>query len=323
MSIRKLCALTVLTLCALHCAPPVSPADSGTDVADGAAIPAMDGASTDAIEPSADAGPMRDPLVIARPFRVRAPETVDPAHPLPMVLLLHGYSVNSNIQDVYFGLSNVVPTRNFVLALPDGTIDSRRNRFWNATEACCNFDGVAVDDVAYLRAVIADVKQRYPIDPAKVFVIGHSNGGFMALRLACELSDQISAVISLAGADRQDASRCRPAQPVHILAVHGTMDETVPYAGAMMGGISIYPGAEGTVANWAMRNGCTGMLTATGAALDLDTGLMGAETTRLAHSGCRPGGSAELWRIVGGAHAPALANNWSTLVMDWFMAHSR
>lgn len=326
---RPLSALVLLalTLSAAHCSPNGANGDASTTT-DVPSISAETSVPTDAsteqdVPSVIEDAAMRDPLVVARPFRVRVPEMLDRSRALPLVLMLHGYSVNSNIQDVYFGLSNIVSTRNFVLALPDGTIDSRGNRFWNATEGCCNFDNNPVDDVAYLRAVIADVKQRYNIDPGKVFVIGHSNGGFMGLRLACELSPQISAVISLAGSDWQNPMRCQPTQPVHILAVHGTMDESVPYAGELMGGMQVYPGAEGTVRNWAMRNGCTGMLAMSGPSMDLDTSLAGAETERLAHANCRPGGTAELWRIVGGVHAPSLTNDWSNIVMDWFMAHGR
>lgn len=343
----RLSSLTVLSLSLMlaHCSPNGANGDSAvpaTDVpnANAETSVAVDAqAPADAESPADSEAPTdaevavdvpvvpgdggRDPLVIARPFRVRVPENLNPAQPLPLVLLLHGYGASSMIQDSYFGLSNIVTSRNFILALPDGTLDARGSRFWDATDACCNFGGVRVDDVAYLRAVLADVRSRYNVDRNKIFVIGHSNGGFMTLRLACELSDQISAVISLAGADAQDTMLCRPAQPIHVLAVHGTADATILYPGGLMGGVVRYPGAETTVANWANRNGCSAMLTANGDAVDLDTGLLGAETVRLAHAGCRPGGSAELWRIVGGAHIPALSPSWANTVMDWFTAHAR
>jgi pimeloyl-ACP methyl ester carboxylesterase len=81
-----------------------------------------------------------------------------------------------------------------------GQQDRRGHRFWSATDACCNLDGLAVDDVAYLRAVIRDVSARHAVDPRRVFIVGHSNGGFMAHRMACEASDLVAAVVSLAGA---------------------------------------------------------------------------------------------------------------------------
>ena len=64
--------------------------------------------------------------------------------------------------------------------------------------------------VAYLRAIIRDVMARYPVDRRRVFVVGHSNGGFMAYRMACEASDLVTGVVSLAGATWKDPARCRP-----------------------------------------------------------------------------------------------------------------
>jgi polyhydroxybutyrate depolymerase len=54
--------------------------------------------------------------------------------------------------------------------------------------------------VAYLGAVIDDVAAHYTVDPKRFFVIGHSNGGFMAHRLACEIG----------GRSRRDQPRPAP-----------------------------------------------------------------------------------------------------------------
>ncbi len=99
------------------------------------------------------------------------------------------------------------PQGGFVYATPDGTIDGDGNRFWNATDACCNFDRRTVDDVAYLSSVIADIQGQLAIDPKRIAVVGHSNGGFMSYRMACERSDLVGAVVSLAGATFADSSR--------------------------------------------------------------------------------------------------------------------
>ncbi len=297
---------------------------------------AQDAAVTDdAIAPPEDAAvPVEDassgadassPLIAARPFRVRAPGGHTTLGPLPLVVLLHGYGANGVGQEAYFGLGPLVGSRRFILATPDGLIDGAAKRFWNATDACCNFYNNPVDDVAYLRAVIADVKGRYNVDADRVYVIGHSNGGFMALRMACELSGEIAAVMSLAGAGFAEATRCSPTQPVHVLQVHGDADAVIRYAGGtalspVSGG---YPGAERTVSDWATRNGCGMARSSAGADLDLDTAVPGIETTREAHTGCRAGGSAELWRIRAGSHVPSFTDAWGTSLIDWLYAHRR
>lgn len=323
--IRLSAALLLVAAGACSPSPSQPPADSAAQDAvssgDGSSPDASvteDTVTTDAV---VEDGPARDPLVVARPYRVRAPGAG--GAPVPLVVLLHGYGANGIGQDTYFGLGQLVPTRRFVLATPDGTLDASNRRFWNATDACCDFARTGVDDVAYIRAIIDDAKARYSIDPGRVYVIGHSNGGFMALRIACELSDRVAAVMSLAGAGFSDATRCRPAQPVHVLQVHGTLDAVIQYNGGMFMGVGSYPSAERTVSDWAARNGCGTMRASAGASLDIESSLAGAETTREAHSGCRPGGSAELWSIQSGSHIPTFSPEWATSVLDWLLAHGR
>src|SRR5205814_3467937 len=113
------------------------------------------------------------------------PPGYDATKPTPLLILLHGYTASGAQQEMYFKLGPVANAQGFLYAIPDGTVDGAGNRFWNATDACCNYFGSAVDDVAYLGAIMDDVGTRYNVDPKPIFVVGHSNGGFMAHRLAC------------------------------------------------------------------------------------------------------------------------------------------
>lgn len=66
------------------------------------------------------------------------------------------------------------------------------------------------------------------IDPRRIGLVGHSNGGFMALRMACEASDLVTAVVSLAGSTWKEDSSCAPATfPVNVLTLHGDNDDTI------------------------------------------------------------------------------------------------
>ena len=146
--------------------------------------------------------------VDGRPYALSVPPSV--TGPLPLVVLLHGYGVNADGQEVALPFSRDVAARRFFYALPNGTIDAKGKRFWNATDACCNDGEIPVDDVGFLRAVIADVKANHPgqIDGRRVFLIGHSNGGFMALRMACEAGDVVTGVMSLAGSALNHNTTC-------------------------------------------------------------------------------------------------------------------
>jgi polyhydroxybutyrate depolymerase len=265
--------------------------------------------------PPADAGPT-DPLVAARPYQYQVPSDYTPSRPAPLVILLHGYGASGFLQDAYFGFSTFAAARGLLYAYPDGIVDSSNRRFWNATNACCDFGGTQVDDVAYVHAIIDDMSARFNVDPRRVYIIGHSNGGFMAHRLACDLSPRIAAIVSLAGDNWKDLTRCQPSQRVAVLQVHGDRDETIPYAGG-----GNFPAARESVAGWAQLNGC-GATPVAGGTLDVDTGLAGAETTVERWPSCT-GGAAELWTIRGGSHIPALGATWPSLVYDFMAAHPK
>lgn len=259
--------------------------------------------------------------VDGRPYDVTVPSAYDPARPTPLVVVLHGYMTTAEVQDRYFKASVLAQTKNFLVALPNGVKDQLGNQMWHATDACCNFGGVEVDDVAYLRGVIADMKSHYNVDPKRVFLIGHSNGGFMAHRLACELSAEIAAIVSLAGMGWQDPSKCHPTDPVSVLQIHGDADETISYGGGtVFGSGPTFPGAVATVASWAAKNGCAETLTDDGH-LDLVTDLDGEET-RMARHACTSG-AVELWTIEGGRHVPRLQPTSAERIYAFLEAHPK
>ncbi len=303
------------------CSPPVSPAgvDAGQDAGTEALV---EDAGFDAGVPDAGAY-VTDPLIVARPFNAVIPVGYASGTPTPLVVLLHGYTASGATQDAYFHLSELAQQRTFLLALPDG-LGATGQKFWNATDACCAF-GQTVDDVAYLTALINDMKARYSVDPKRIFLVGHSNGGFMSHRMACDRSELIAGIVSLAGAVWADSARCNPTRPVNVLQVHGTLDAVIQYTGgSAVVGQPPYPGAETTVTTWASKNQCTGaMLTAIGGDLDLVTDLPFSETQRESFTGCPNGAAAELWRIRGGSHIPAFNGEWANTIYTWLMAHPK
>lgn len=256
-----------------------------------------------------------------RPFQLHVPESYDPAGTFPLVVLLHGYTSSATEQEQYFRLTAESDRRGFLYAMPDGTTDPDGERFWNATEACCDFRRSGVDDSGYLRGLIDAVTSAYPVDPSRVYLVGHSNGGFMALRMACEHASVITAVVSLAGAATDDAAQCTPDRPVTVLQIHGTDDDVIPFDGGANFGRP-FPSVEGTLDLWRGRNGCTDQADPPAAALDLDSDLPGAETTVTTYAaGCRDGTRVELWSIAEGSHVPALTPDFATAVVD-FLWHA-
>jgi polyhydroxybutyrate depolymerase len=283
-------------------------------------------ADADLPESGNDDGRVTDdsgPIGGDRPVDVHVPPGYTKGVPAPLVILLHGYSAAGGIEEGYLNLTELSDARGFLYAYPDGTVDALGYRFWNATDACCGAGARNVDDSSYLSHLIVEIEARYTIDPKKVFLVGHSNGGFMSYRMACDHSDQIAAIASLAGAMWADVTQCHAPAPVSVLEIHGTSDAVINYMGGDIAG-NAYPSAAISVLDWATLDGCGATPDTSAPPLDLEGALPGDETTVTTYgSGCRPGGHAELWSIQGGSHVPTLGPNFTSDIVDFLLAHPK
>ncbi len=266
-------------------------------------------------------------LIAARPYMFHVPTGYDKSKPTPLVVLLHGYTASGALQESYFNLTAVSDAHTFLYAYPDGLQDQGGNRYWNATDACCDLYHTNVDDVAYINAVIDDMEKKYNVDPKRVYLVGHSNGGFMSHRMACDSSTRIAAIVSLAGVVWEDMAKCKPTDPVAVLQVHGDADAVIAYnGGAILG--NAFPSAHATVQYWAAHDGCMMTPDTSAPALDLDSGLLGNETKVERWLGCKDA-AVELWTIQGGSHVPALHTDpkmmptWGELIWGFLSAHPK
>ena len=140
-------------------------------------------------------------------------------HEPTFVLLLHGLGGSGRNLIRHFGIDALSKQLGFEFEAPDGTVDGQGRRFWNAGESCCDFDKLGPDHVRSLGATVARERTR----GKRVFVVGYSNGGFMAHRLACEV-DGIAGILSVAGPSPLDVSTCKHSA-ARVLHVHGDADE--------------------------------------------------------------------------------------------------
>ena len=277
-------------------------------------------------QPPAPSGPTKVPIIGGtlipdlggdRPADLYLPPSYVEGEPAPLLVLLHGYGASNAMQEAYFKLAPAVARLGFLYIIPNGTFDSAGQRFWNATDACCNFHGSDVDDIAYLMGLIQEVERTVSVDPARVFIVGYSNGGFMAQRLACEFPGRFAAVVSIAGAQSLDASDCQPAHGLHFLQIHGTADPTILYKGGKWFGGS-YPSARDTTQSWVNINGCDKEPT-TLPPINLESAIPGRETIRERWAGCEPGTSVALWTIQGGTHVPVLSPECGDELLSYLM----
>ncbi|MFY1637920.1 alpha/beta fold hydrolase [Solwaraspora sp. WMMB335] len=158
-----------------------------------------------------------------RTYRLYRPEGLAETEPVPLVVMLHGLLGSGKQAESWYGWNAVADREGFVVAYPDS-----RNRAWAVTEDCCGAsarDGV--DDVGFVAALVESLGQRLSLDPDRLYLAGVSNGGMLAYRLACDTAI-FAAVTAVATTMLGD---CPAPEPISLLHVHGTADETIPYGG--------------------------------------------------------------------------------------------
>jgi polyhydroxybutyrate depolymerase len=186
---------------------------------------------------------------IARRYLLYVPESYDPATPTSLVITLHGFGDSVENFSEITAWGRIAEEEGVLIVYPQAAGTPAR---WNTGVI---FPEFVVDDLAFIDALIDDLQATYCIDPDRVYVNGFSNGGGMTELLMCNLSERFAAAAIVSGAVNPDFSLCDPAQPVPLIAFHGTDDQVVPYLGQTDGFFDLPPAPQ-WIASWAGRNGC-------------------------------------------------------------------
>lgn len=174
-----------------------------------------------------------------RRYRTYIPSTLSAGAAAPLLIALHGGLGTSAQYEGNSGFDELAEANGFVVVYPDGIgnqPDGSGFQTWNGGYCCGPAATQDVDDVGFVRLLLDTIAAQRPIDTARVFAAGHSNGGILAYRLACELADRIVAIGVQAGSNVVEG--CRPALPVSVLHLHGTADTNMPIGGGKGSGIA-------------------------------------------------------------------------------------
>ena len=143
----------------------------------------------------------------------------------PLIINMHGYGSNALEQRSYSGMDQFAHSQNITVVYPQGF-----NNSWNVFTF---WDASPYDDVEFIRSMIDDISENFSIDLNKVYACGMSNGGYMSYRLACDLSDKITAIGSVTGnfmLQNIDPNDCLDQdREIPIIHFHGTNDGVVNY----------------------------------------------------------------------------------------------
>ncbi len=165
-----------------------------------------------------------------REYILHVPRSYHAGNPTALIIMLHGHGARAKTFESSTGMSRKADREGFIVAYPQALGSPS---VWHTA-----VDGSSrIDDVAFIRNLIDSVSHRYSIDPARIYVAGHSNGAFMAYRVGSVLSNRIAAIGISAGSIGRitrsgDTLRIKdPASPVAVIAFHGEADRAVPYNG--------------------------------------------------------------------------------------------
>lgn len=236
------------------------------------------------------------------------------SRPTPLVLFFHGAGGSAEAADAGSGWSQLADRDDFLVAYPQGLPFGPGGPAAWASAGTVDFN---IDDLAFVREILTDVRRRACVSPGAVFATGMSSGGGMASYLACALSGQIAAVAPVA-ANNYVLTKlgCHPNERVSLLEVHGTNDRVVPYAG-VADLVWPLPSIPFWMSRWAKRDGCesTPMIHA-----------VAPHETMLTYAKCANHDAVILYRLDGAGHAyPAQLAGQPTdsVIYRFFRAHRR
>lgn len=266
-----------------------------------------------------------------RTWVTHVPRAIKYGRPMPLVVALHGGGGRGEGMAGMSGLSELAEREGFLVTYPDGTSRLFADHLltWNAGDCCGYARSAGVDDTGFIGAMLDALAQGYPVDPARVFVTGMSNGGMMAHLLGSRLAGRIAAIAPVAGA--LPPGLPRPARPMAVIIFHGTADEHVPYAGgrgarALDRHAPRTPVAE-AVRYWRNADGCSGTpVTESRGSVRTETWGGGAEGSEVVLVTIRggghawPGGTRGRWL---GGDPPTREVNASEVMWEFFRHHAR
>ena len=266
---------------------------------------------------------------IERTYVLHIPSSYDGSQAVPLVLNFHGGGGNAETQIKTSGFSELANEHGFIVAYPNGTGRQEDKLLtWNGGTCCAYAATNQVDDVGFVRALIAEVQANYKIDSKRIYATGMSNGGIFSYRLACDASDLFAAVAPVAGT--QNYPQCNPTEPVSVIHFHGTEDGHVGYNGGAGPDAVVdvpFSSVKESISFWVKQNSCT----------QTSQAESFSDIQHETYSDCADGTSVELYTIIGGKHAwpggngpawlrgdqPTQTISATEIIWEFFVAHPK
>jgi polyhydroxybutyrate depolymerase len=231
---------------------------------------------------------------LVRRYYIHLPSNYDAFGALPLLIALHGRLGTGKKMIKQTGFNGIADREGFIVVYPEGF-----KRGWADGRGITHADKRGANDVAFIVKLVKVFKEKFPIDPTRIYIAGHSNGGFMAQRLAIEHSHHFAAIAVVAASlSEWLASRFTPGRSMPVSFINGTADPVTPYVGGRQPGGARVLSVEDTVKIWAHFNGCKEVPEV--------QEIHGLENSPLVsvftYGSCQNHSQVKLYRIEGGGH---------------------
>ena len=190
---------------------------------------------------------------VERQWRIFIPSSYKKGKPTPLVIDFHGSGGAPDRQAMLSEFEQLAELEEFFVISPAAKYYRKKGGYvtWNV-----DLNEKGVDDVLFIRELLASISQHYTIDPTRIYSTGFSGGARMSSRLACDLSNVIAAIGPVAGVRYPED--CNPSRPVPVIAFHGKADNINHYKHQADSTAYWRMGVEEALSGWISTNQCTG-----------------------------------------------------------------
>ena len=244
----------------------------------------------------------------ARSYILHVPPQYDGKTPLPLVIALHAFGGDAASFANFTGFSKDADAEGFFVVYPQGL-----NGSWNAGSCCRPSSQQIFDDADFIKTVLVKLESDLAVNDSRVYVVGESNGGMLAYRLACDFPQDFAAIAAVSATSVVTES-CNATSPVSVMAVHGTADTDIPYNNSTRSTSNLpAPPAVDAVSYWAKRDGT----------VSVPRQQVEGNLTVTTYSGGLNGTEVVLYTVNGGTHGWLWEIPTTDLVWRFFELHPR
>ncbi len=233
---------------------------------------------------------------------VYLPKNFSASENLPVVVNMHGFLSTAQFQFDYTQFHKLADSVRCIVIYPEG-VDLR----WNS--GTFFFVSSTVDDVGFIGDWLDRAAVLYNADLKKTYSMGYSAGGFMSYKLACDLTNRVTAIApDVASMVNDNLNSCVPARPINIAAFNGLSDPITPYDGIPFN----FPGIDSIKHFWQIKNGCN-----INPVIDTlpDLQVDGTKVARYTYQNCSQNVQQVYYKVINGGHVwPGAANIFFDLI---------